>query len=350
MQILVTGGAGYIGSHIALRLLEQNHQVVVIDNLCNSSPLALQRIEKMSDKTLHFYHADICDSSSLENIFSQYTFDAVIHLAGLKSVCDSLRHPLTYYQNNISGSLTLLQVMKLHNVRKLIFSSSATVYGIPEKNPVSESANSGKTTNPYGATKHIIEKVLHDMVTAQPTLAVTALRYFNPAGAHPSGLIGEDPLAKPTNLIPYLFQVATGQQTALPIYGNDYHTPDGTGVRDYIHVMDLAEGHLQALHHLEPGYRHYNLGTGFGYSVLEIVRRFEALTGKAIRIDQQPRRVGDVAVCLADPTLANNKLHWQAERSLDEMLVDGWRWQTKNPTGYADNEICNYASLKEITQ
>lgn len=334
MNVVITGGAGYIGSHIALSLLERNHQVTVLDNLSNSSPLALKRVERLAGKKLRFQLGDICCRNDLEQLFSSQQFDAVIHMAGLKSVNESLQQPVKYYQNNIAGTLMLLEVMKQHQVRKLIFSSSATVYGVPEKIPLSECCHTGDTTNPYGASKHVVEKILCEVVTAKPQLAITALRYFNPVGAHPSGRIGEHPGGIPNNLLPYLIQVAAGQRDHLPVYGNDYPTPDGTGVRDYIHVMDLAAGHLQALERLTPGYRHYNLGTGRGYSVLEMVKMCEQVSGKPIPLQIHPRRPGDVAICLADVKLAQRELNWRAEHDLHAMVRDAWCWHTHNPRGY----------------
>ncbi|WP_343552831.1 UDP-glucose 4-epimerase GalE [Pantoea sp.] len=334
MNVLITGGAGYIGSHIALSLLQQNHHVLVLDNLCNSSPIALQRVEALSGKKLAFHQGDIRRRADLNRVFNSESIDAVIHMAGLKSVNESLQKPVKYYQNNIAGTLTLLETMKQHQVNKLIFSSSATVYGIPVKIPLCENCDAGNTTNPYGASKYMVEKILREVVDAQPELAITALRYFNPAGAHASGQIGEHPAGIPNNLLPYLFQVANGLRAALPVFGDDYATPDGTGVRDYIHVMDLAEGHIQALKNLQAGYRHYNLGTGQGYSVLEIVRMFEQVSGKRVPLDMRPRRPGDVAICLSDPSSAREELDWQATRGLEAMLRDAWRWQVLNPQGY----------------
>lgn len=334
MNVVITGGAGYIGSHIALSLLQQRHQVLVVDNLCNSSSTSLKRVEEITGKRLTFCHGDIRERSILDNLFSSQPIDAVIHMAGLKSVNESLQKPVTYYQNNIAGSLTLLEAMEQHNIRKLIFSSSATVYGIPVKIPLCESCDAGNVTNPYGASKYMVEKIMCEMVAAHPECAVTALRYFNPAGAHPSGLIGEHPQGIPNNLLPYLFQVANGLRSKLPVFGNDYDTPDGTGVRDYIHVMDLADGHIEALNCLTPGYRHYNLGTGKGYSVLDIVRMFEQISGKRIPLDIRARRAGDVAICLADPGRAKAELRWQAKRDLHAMLRDAWHWHTQNPQGY----------------
>jgi len=334
MQILITGGAGFIGSHIALRLLESGHQIVIVDNLSNSSILAVERIEQLSGKRLYFYRTDICNYQSLDTIFYKHRIDAVIHMAALKSASDSLRHPLACYKNNVSGTLSLLQIMRTHRVETLIFSSSATVYGVPEKSPVSEDSKTGDTTSPYGTSKHFIEKVLQELAHARPEFSVTALRYFNPGGAHPTGLIGEHPEDIPCNLLPYLLQVASRQQTALPVFGNDYPTQDGTGVRDYIHVMDLAEGHIQALYHAKPGYRHYNLGTGVGHSVLEVVRAFEKITGVTIPLSWQPRRPGDVAACYADPARAQKELGWKAKRGIEHILRDAWHWHQLHPQGY----------------
>lgn len=334
MNVLITGGAGYIGSHIALMLLQQDYNVWVLDNLCNSSYIALQRVELLAGRKLFFCKGDVRSSEDLDNVFSQSSIDAVIHMAGLKSVNESIEKPVKYYQNNVSGTLTLLESMSKHHISKLIFSSSATVYGVPSRNPLCENSDAGKTTNPYGASKFIAEKIMREVVDAQPKFAVTALRYFNPAGAHPSGLIGEHPDGIPNNLLPYILQVANGLRSHLPVFGDDYDTPDGTGVRDYIHVMDLAEGHIQALKNLKAGYRHYNLGTGQGYSVLDIVSMFERVSGKRVPLDFHPRRPGDVAVCLSDPELARKELGWQAKRCLHTMLGDAWRWHRQNPYGY----------------
>ncbi|WP_050863085.1 UDP-glucose 4-epimerase GalE [Enterobacter kobei] len=334
MNVLITGGAGYIGSHIVLSLLQENYNVWVLDNLCNSSHIALQRVEKLTGKRLVFCQGDVRNRADLDNIFCKNQINSVIHMAGLKSVNESIKNPVRYYQNNVSGTLTLLESMRKYRITKLIFSSSATVYGNPVNNPLSENSDAGNTTNPYGASKFMAEKIMREMVDAQPEFSVTALRYFNPAGAHHSGMIGEHPEGMPNNLLPYILQVANGLRSHLPVFGDDYDTPDGTGIRDYIHVMDLAEGHIQALKHLKQGYRTYNLGTGQGYSVLDIVRMFECVSGKPIPLDMRPRRPGDVAVCLADPGLANKELEWQATRNLITMLSDAWRWNKQNPNGY----------------
>lgn len=339
MNVLITGGAGYIGSHIALNLLNQNYNVWVLDNLCNSSYLALQRVQHLAGKNLVFCQGDVRNRSDLDSLFCQSQIDAVIHMAGLKSVNESFKKPVKYYQNNISGTLTLLESMKKHDINKLIFSSSATVYGIPVKNPLQESSDAGNTTNPYGASKFLAERIMREMVDAQPDFSVTALRYFNPIGAHSSGFIGEHPNGVPNNLLPYILQVANGLRSHLPVFGNDYDTPDGTGIRDYIHVMDLAEGHIQALKNIRSGFRNYNLGTGQGYSVLEIVSMFEHVSGKHIPIVLRPRRPGDIAVCLSDPALAQKELGWKAKRNLQTMLSDAWRWHEQNPHGYSIKNI-----------
>jgi len=333
-KILITGGAGYIGSHIALTLLSRGHEVVILDNLVNSSRLALNSVEKITRKKLFFHYGDVCSATDVDNVFKQHHIDAVIHMAGLKSVTESVRRPDIYYLNNVVGTLNLLARMRLAQVSRLIFSSSATVYGPQPRCPVDESCLPGETTNPYGTTKLIAERYLRDMVKAEPQLAVTALRYFNPAGAHESGLIGEDPRGIPNNLIPYIFQVATGKLDYLCVYGDDYPTADGTGIRDYIHVMDLAEGHCKALNNLQPGFRVYNLGTGKGYSVMEIIRTVEKVSGKQINWQLRERRKGDIAKSLSDPSLAQRELGWRAQRCLENMIADGWRWHSTHPQGY----------------
>lgn len=337
MAILVTGGAGYIGSHTVLALLERGEEVVVLDNLSNSSPESLFRVERLTGKKVIFYQGDIQQHHLLDHIFRQHDVHAVIHLAGLKSVRESTEEPLKYYQNNISGSLIVLDRMRHAGVKQFIFSSSATVYGLAEYTPLTESCRVGQTTNPYGTSKLIVEQILAEFASTAPQMAITALRYFNPAGAHESGLIGEDPAGIPNNLLAYLAQVAIGKLAVLPVYGNDYPTSDGTGVRDYIHVMDLAEGHLKALDNLQPGFNVYNLGTGKGYSVLEIIRAFERACGFKIAYQFNPRRAGDIAECWSDPSLAAEKLGWQAKRSLEKMVRDAWSWQSKNPQGYGSS-------------
>lgn len=333
-KILITGGAGYIGSHIALTLLNRERKVVVLDNLTNSSRYALTRIEEITGKNIVFYHGDIRSATDVDSVFREHAISEVIHLAGLKSVTESVVRPEDYYQNNVVGTLNLLERMKLAQVWRLVFSSSATVYGPNPPCPVIEKSPAGATTTPYGTTKLIAEQYLRDVAKAEPRLAITALRYFNPAGAHESGMIGEDPRGVPHNLIPCIFQVAVGKLDHFYVYGNDYPTPDGTGVRDYIHVMDLAEGHSKALDKLRPGFRVYNLGTGKGYSVMEIVKTVERVCGRRIAWQIKKRREGDVATCFSDPSLARIELGWRAKRSLENMIADAWRWYSANPQGY----------------
>ncbi|WP_380177435.1 UDP-glucose 4-epimerase GalE [Kalamiella sp. sgz302252] len=333
-KVLITGGAGYIGSHIALALLDRDREVVVVDNLVNGSLQALARVETITGKKLFFYHGDIRSAADLDNIFRRHHIGEVIHMAGLKSVSESISRPDDYYQNNVVGTLNLLDSMRRARVRRLIFSSSATVYGPQPCCPVDESCPTGATTNPYGTTKLIAEHYLRELAAAEPQLAITALRYFNPIGAHESGLIGEDPCGIPTNLLPYIFQVAIGKLEHLCVYGTDYPTPDGTGVRDYIHIMDLAAGHLKALDNLQPGFRVYNLGTGKGYSVMEIINAVEKISGRQIKWQPRKRRKGDAAECYADPSLAQRELSWQAERCLEKMIADAWRWHSAYPQGY----------------
>ena len=327
MRILVTGGAGYIGSHTCVELLNQGHEVVVFDNLYNSSEEALKRVEKITGKTLTFYKADMLDRDAMEEIFSKEKIDAVIHFAGLKAVGESVAKPLEYYYNNITGTLILCDVMRKHGVKKIIFSSSATVYGDPAFVPITEECPKGKITNPYGQTKAMLEQILTDFHTADPEWNVILLRYFNPVGAHESGLIGEDPKGIPNNLTPYITQVAVGKLKEVGVFGNDYDTPDGTGVRDYIHVVDLAIGHVKALKKFEdkPDVYIYNLGTGRGYSVLEVIQAFSKAVGRDIPYVIKPRRPGDIATCYADSTKAKNELGWTAERGIDELCADSWR-------------------------
>lgn len=335
--ILVTGGAGYIGSHAVIELLAQDYEVVVVDNLCNSSIECIRRVEKIAKKEVIFYEMDILDEPKLSEIFKKHHFEAVMHFAGLKAVGESCDIPLKYYHNNLSGSISLLQVMNDHNVTNIIFSSSATVYGYPQKLPISESAPSGACTNPYGMTKHMTEVIIKDHCAANKNWKAVLLRYFNPMGAHKSGLIGEDPLGIPNNLSPFIAQVAVGRRTELKVFGSDYDTPDGTGVRDYIHVVDLALGHIAALHLLTtaaPSCHVFNLGTGVGYSVLEMVKAFEKVSGVKIAYSLVSRREGDVASVYADPSFALKQLGWKAERGLDEMCEDLWRWQKNNPHGF----------------
>lgn len=335
MKILVTGGCGYIGSHTVIELLANKYEVVVIDNLSNSSKEALQRVEKITGKNIVLYIADCCDNSALSRIFDEHHIDAAIHFAGLKAVGESVNNPLAYYRNNIDSTLSLCEVMQQNGVKKLIFSSSATVYGTPDELPLTEKSHTGiGITNPYGQTKFMIEQILRDLSTADPEWEITLLRYFNPIGAHSSGLIGEDPNDIPNNLLPYISQVAVGKLEKVRVFGNDYDTPDGTGVRDYIHVADLARGHVAALEHLHRGIDVYNLGTGRGVSVLEAIHSFEKASGKAIPYEVVGRRPGDVASCYANCTKANKELGWQAGKSFEEACTDAWRWQSHNPHGY----------------
>ena len=338
MKILVTGGAGYIGSHTCLELLNQGHEVVVVDNLCNSCEEALNRVKELTGKDLAFYEADILDKEALNRVFDQEKIDAVIHFAGLKAVGESVAKPLEYYHNNITGTLVLCDVMRSHGVKKIIFSSSATVYGDPAFIPITEDCPKGKITNPYGQTKSMLEQVLTDLHVADPEWNVILLRYFNPVGAHESGRIGEDPTGIPNNLTPYITQVAVGKLKEVNVFGNDYDTPDGTGVRDYIHVMDLAIGHVKALQKFadKPDVYIYNLGTGRGYSVLEMIQAFSKAVGHDIPYVIKPRRAGDIATCYADATKAKKELGWVAERDIDDMCRDAWRWQSNNPNGYRD--------------
>lgn len=337
MAILVTGGAGYIGSHTVLELLNSGNDVVVIDNLCNSSRESLRRVEALTGRSVTFYEADVCDRSALQTIFAQHAIDAVIHFAGLKAVGESTQIPLKYYQNNIAATLVLCEEMERAGVFRLVFSSSATVYGDPHTVPIQEHFPTS-ATNPYGRSKLMVEEMLRDIVAADPRWAVVLLRYFNPVGAHISGQIGEDPNGIPNNLLPYIAQVAIGRLKQLSVFGNDYPTPDGTGVRDYIHVVDLSLGHLKALQYIADrhGVFTFNLGTGQGYSVLEMVKAFEQASGRAVPYQVVARRPGDIAVCYAKPDLAAQELGWRAERGLPEMMADTWRWQSQNPNGYKD--------------
>ncbi len=338
MKILVTGGAGYIGSHTCVELLEAGYDVVVVDNLYNSSEKSIERIKEITGKNLAFYNADILDYGALDKIFSDEKIDCVIHFAGLKAVGESVAKPLEYYQNNIAGTLVLCDVMRKHDVKNIIFSSSATVYGDPAFIPITEKCPKGTPTNPYGWTKHMIEQILTDFHTADAAWNVILLRYFNPIGAHKSGLIGEDPKGIPNNLLPYVAQVAIGKLECLGVFGDDYDTPDGTGVRDYIHVVDLALGHVKAIDKIKenPGVKIYNLGTGKGYSVLDVVKAFEKACGHKIPYVIKPRRPGDIATCYSDASLAKEELGWEAQYGIDEMCADSWRWQSMNPNGYGD--------------
>jgi UDP-glucose 4-epimerase len=331
----MTGGAGYIGSHTIIELLKSNHSVVVIDNLSNSNQESLRGVEKITKSKIPFYKVDVRNADALEKVFSENHFDAVIHFAGLKSVGESVSHPIEYYDNNIGSTLVLLEKMKEHNVKKLVFSSSATVYGTPSELPLKETSRIGVgITNPYGQTKYMIEQILRDVSVADNLMGITILRYFNPVGAHESGLIGEDPNDTPNNLMPYISQVAVGKLEKVGVFGNDYDTPDGTGVRDYIHVVDLARGHVAALKHISPGVATYNLGTGKGASVLELISAFRKATGKDIPYQILPRREGDVASCYATSEKANKELGWIAEKTIEDACVDSWHWQSKNPNGY----------------
>ena len=337
-KILITGGAGYIGSHTALELLKEGYEVVVYDNLCNSSQESMKRVEELTGKTITFYEGDILNAETLKAMFEKEQVDAVIHCAALKAVGESVRKPLEYYQNNITGTLTLMKVMREVGVKNIVFSSSATVYGNPETMPITEDCPKGQCTNPYGWTKSMMEQIMTDVQAADPEWNVVLLRYFNPVGAHESGRIGEDPKGIPNNLMPYITQVAVGKLKELGVFGNDYDTPDGTGVRDYIHVVDLAKGHVKAVKKLEDnsGLSIYNLGTGKGYSVLDIVKNFEAATGIKIPYSIKPRRAGDVATCYSDATKAKKELGWEAEYDIKDMCADSWNFQQKNPNGYED--------------
>lgn len=337
MSILVSGGAGYIGSHACVELIEAGYDVIVADNLCNSCEEAVKRIEKITGKAVPFIKAELCDGQQTEEIFRRHPdIDAVMHFAGLKAVGESVEKPLEYYSNNLISTLTILNVMRRYGVKKFVFSSSATVYGQPERVPISEDFPTGETTNPYGTTKLFIERILMDCCAADPGLNVALLRYFNPIGAHESGIIGEDPEGIPNNLVPYIAQVAVGKRERLHVFGNDYPTPDGTGVRDYIHVVDLAQGHVAALKKLESscGLFVCNLGTGKGYSVFEVLRAYEKACGKTIPYVVDPRRAGDIAECYADPQRAFEELGWRAQRGIDEMCASSWKWQSMNPNGY----------------
>ncbi|MDE1167884.1 MAG: UDP-glucose 4-epimerase GalE [Pseudomonas sp.] len=338
MNILVTGGAGYIGSHTTLTLLEAGFDVVVLDNFCNSARTSMTAVTSLCGRMPILIEGDVRDRGLLDDIFRQYSIDAVLHFAGLKAVGESVQKPLDYYESNVSGSLVLCQAMAAAGVFKLVFSSSATVYGAPDTMPINEDFPTGAPTNPYGQSKLIIENILRDASAADPRWSIALLRYFNPVGAHASGEMGEAPSGIPNNLVPYISQVAVGGLAELSVYGDDYPTVDGTGVRDYIHVVDLAEGHLKALQaiELQPGLRVWNLGTGDGYSVLEIIRAFEAASGRPIPYRVVPRRPGDIARCWADPSKALQELGWKATRGLNEMMADTWRWQSKNPNGFAE--------------
>lgn len=338
-RVLVAGGAGYIGSHTCLELLNAGFEITVVDNLSNSTEASLKRVSKLTGKKVAFFKVDLLDVRSLDEVFSKGNFETVIHFAALKAVGESVSQPLEYYQNNLTGTVNLCEVMQSHGVANLVFSSSATVYGVPKALPLTEGSETllHEVTNPYGRTKLMVEFVLKDWQKAFPQMNVALLRYFNPVGAHVSGLIGEDPSGIPNNLLPYVSQVAVGKLEKLGVFGDDYETFDGTGVRDYIHVVDLAVGHVLAVKKLseKPGVVTYNLGTGIGYSVFQIIAAFEEASGRKIPFEVLPRRAGDIAACYADPSLAKLELGWTASRGLQEMCVDSWRWQSKNPDGYA---------------
>lgn len=338
MAILVTGGAGYIGSHTVVELQNAGYDVVVLDNLSNSSEKSLERVEKITGKKVTFYKADILDREALEEIFHKEQIECVIHFAGLKAVGESVAKPWEYYQNNVAGTLILVDVMRQHGVKNIIFSSSSTVYGMPDAIPVTEKSPKKDCTNPYGWTKSMLEQILSDIQKADPEWNVILLRYFNPIGAHQSGTIGENPNGIPNNLMPYITQVAVGKRPELGIFGNDYNTPDGTGVRDYIHVVDLADGHVKALKKVQEnaGLCIYNLGTGVGYSVLDLVKTFEETTGVKIPYSIKERRAGDIDANYADASKAKEELGWEAKYGVKEMCADSWRWQSQNPNGYED--------------
>lgn len=338
MSILVTGGAGYIGSHTCIELMKAGYDVVVVDNFYNSKQESLNRIAELSGKEFAFYRCDIRDAEGLDKIFKQEKIEAVIHFAGLKAVGESCAKPLEYYDNNVNGTLVLCNVMRKNGCKKIVFSSSATVYGMNNVSPLKETMQTGGTTNPYGTTKYMIEIILSDLYKADNEWSVSLLRYFNPIGAHESGRIGEDPNGIPNNLMPYIAQVAIGKLPCLSVFGDDYDTPDGTGVRDYIHVVDLAFGHVKAVAKVlgQTGLDVYNLGTGVGYSVLDVVHAFEKASGVKINYKIAPRRPGDIATCYSDPTKAYEELGWKAERGIEEMCADSWRWQSQNPNGYPD--------------
>ena len=337
MKILVTGGAGYIGSHTCVELLNHDYEVIVVDNLYNSCEEALERVEKITGKTLTFYEGDLLDRDLLDRIFEKERPEAVIHFAGYKAVGESVEKPIEYYHNNITGTLILCDVMRKYDCKKIVFSSSATVYGDPAFVPITEECPKGVITNPYGQTKSMIEQIMTDIQISDPSWSVVLLRYFNPIGAHSSGLIGEDPKGIPNNLVPYIAKVAVGKLEKLGVFGDDYDTPDGTGVRDYIHVVDLAAGHVCALEHIKEGVSIYNLGTGHGYSVLDVVKAYGKACGKEIPYEIKPRRAGDIAQCYSDPSKAERELGWNARYGIEEMCRDSYHWQSQNPDGYQTN-------------
>lgn len=338
MKILITGGVGYIGSHTVIQLVEAGYEIVIVDNLCNSKIEALNRVEEITNTKIKFYKSDLLDQDALNQIFKEEKVDGVIHFAGLKAVGESVGIPLHYYNNNVTGTLNLLEAMKNNNVKKLVFSSSATVYGDPHKVPITEDFPLS-ATNPYGYTKLMIEQILRDLYKSENSWDIAILRYFNPVGAHQSGRIGEDPNGIPNNLMPFVSQVAVGKRESVAVFGNDYPTIDGTGVRDYIHVVDLANGHLKALEKLKtnPGCVEYNLGTGKGYSVIEVIKAFEKASNKKVPYKIVPRREGDIAACYANPNLAKKELDWEAKFEIEKMCEDSWRWQSQNPNGFEEN-------------
>ncbi|WP_456267357.1 UDP-glucose 4-epimerase GalE [Kushneria sp. AK178] len=338
-MILVTGGAGYIGSHTVLALLESGHDVLVLDNFCNASRKSLERVSTLTGRQVRWVEGDIRDAELLDDVFKQNDIDSVIHFAGLKAVGESVQKPLAYFDNNVNGTLVLCDAMSRAGVKKIVFSSSATVYGDPESVPIREDFPTA-ATNPYGRSKLMVEEILHDLAVSDPQWRVSVLRYFNPVGAHDSGMIGEDPNGIPNNLVPFVSQVAIGRRDVLSVFGNDYDTKDGTGVRDYIHVTDLADGHLKALNYLthHDGVHTFNLGTGKGYSVLEVVQAFEKASDRKVAYEFKPRRAGDIARCYADPAHAESVLGWTAQCGIEKMMADTWRWQQKNPNGYSDSK------------
>ena len=336
MNVLVTGGAGYIGSHTCVELIEKGHTPIVVDNLCNSNSESLKRVERITGTAVRFYELDVRDEAGLDEVFTKHDIDCVIHFAGLKAVGESVAQPIRYYQNNLGSTTTLCRVMEKHGVRKIVFSSSATVYSGDNEMPLREDSKTGNCTNPYGWTKYMCEQILRDIAKADDRWSVVLLRYFNPVGAHSSGLIGEHPNGIPNNLMPYISQTAVGKREKLSIFGNDYPTPDGTGVRDYIHVVDLAKGHVAAIDYMNAhtGEAVFNLGTGNGYSVLDMVHAFEKGSGAKVPYVIAPRRPGDLAVCYADPAKSARELGWQAQLGLEDMCRDTWNWQSRNPEGY----------------
>lgn len=336
MSILVTGGAGFIGSHTCVELLNAGYDTIILDNLCNSKSESVKRIKEITGKDVKFYECDIRDREGLDRIFAENKIDAVIHFAGLKAVGESCEKPLEYYDNNIGGTVILCETMKAAGCKKIVFSSSATVYGSENPSPLKEDMPEGKTTNPYGTTKLYIERILKDLCASDNEWSICLLRYFNPIGAHKSGRIGEDPNGIPNNLVPYIAQVAIGRREFLSVFGDDYDTPDGTGVRDYIHVVDLALGHIKAVEKVlaEKSCSTYNLGTGTGYSVLDVVKAFEKASGRTVAYKTVDRRPGDIATCYSDPSKAKAELGWEATRGIDEMCEDSWRWQSMNPNGF----------------